>query len=141
MKQINLKDIYPFLTSDCQLLVEDAVAEVFTQARRSEQACHRRIYRNRSHYSLDCNDGIENSAVLSVQSPDQIYEQKEQNQRLHAAISQLPEKQAKRVYAYFFLGLSMSDIASSEGVSVKAVSAAIRRALTTLKINLNQFSD
>jgi|LSQX01.2.fsa_nt_gb RNA polymerase sigma-70 factor (ECF subfamily) len=139
MKRINLKDIYPFYETDRFIVVDDAVAEAFDEFRRSDQACKRRIYRNRSHYSLDCSDGIECAAIATSESPDNIYDKKLKNRRLYAAISRLPEKQAKRIYACFFLDMSMSDIARAEGVSVKAVSNSISRGLVSLKKELINF--
>ena len=42
-------------------------------------------------------------------------------QELHAAISSLPDKQAKRIYAHFILGMTKQDIARAEGVHEKVV--------------------
>ncbi|PWL48872.1 MAG: hypothetical protein DBY40_04335 [Clostridiales bacterium] len=50
-------------------------------------------------------------------------------QQLHAAISTLPDKQAKRIYAYCVLGISMAKIAAAEGVSYVAVRSSILRGL------------
>nr|WP_237712701.1 sigma factor-like helix-turn-helix DNA-binding protein [Paenibacillus elgii] len=40
-------------------------------------------------------------------------------QQLHVAISALPDKQGKRIYAHYVLGISKSEIARAEGVSEK----------------------
>ncbi|EKC50411.1 RNA polymerase, sigma-24 subunit, partial [human gut metagenome] len=45
----------------------------------------------------------------------------------------LPDKQAKRIYAYYFLGLTESAIAKSEGVSVASVSESIQRGLRNME--------
>ena len=45
----------------------------------------------------------------------------------------LPEKQAKRIYARFFLGLTINEIAKIEGVSKSRVSESIRTGLKKLK--------
>ena len=55
-------------------------------------------------------------------------------EQLHAAIAALPDKQAKRIYAYYFLGLTESAIAKSEGVSVASVSESIQRGLGTWRL-------
>jgi RNA polymerase sigma-70 factor, ECF subfamily len=141
MKRINLKDIYPFYKTDCFITVDDAIVETFVESRRSEQAWYRKIYRHRSQYSLDCNDGIECDVIDSFESPDEIYDRKNRNEQLYAAIARLPEKQAKRLYACFFLDMSMSEIARTEGVSVKAVSSSISRGMVSLKKDLINFWD
>lgn len=68
-------------------------------------------------YSLDADDGIERDVVLLVLSPEEIYSRKVNEQELYAAVSRLPEKQAKRIYAHFFLGISKAQIARIEGVN------------------------
>ena len=60
-------------------------------------------------------------------SPSEIYERKVTYEQLHAAIARLPDKQAKRIYAYYFLSMSKAAIAKAEGVSEKAVHVAIER--------------
>jgi RNA polymerase sigma-70 factor (ECF subfamily) len=54
-------------------------------------------------------------------------------QELHAAISSLPDKQAKRIYAHFILGMTKQDIARAEGVHEKVVRVAIERGLRRLE--------
>ena len=54
-------------------------------------------------------------------------------QELHAAISRLPDKQAKRIYAHFILGMTKKDIARAEGVHEKVVRVAIERGLRSLE--------
>ena len=44
----------------------------------------------------------------------------------------LPEKQAKRIYARFFLGLTINEIAQIEGVSKSRISESIRTGLEKL---------
>ena len=63
----------------------------------------------------------------------ELYERKVTMEQLHAAIAALPDKQAKRIYAYYFLGLTESAIAKSEGVSVASVSESIQRGLRNME--------
>lgn len=105
MKKINLRDYYPFYKSDLFVEVTDEIAELFKQFNRKEHADFERRRVHKAYYSLDADDGIEKDIVLLVLSPDEIYERKLSNQELYAAINSLPEKQAKRIYAYFFLGI------------------------------------
>lgn len=48
--------------------------------------------------------------MLYLLSPEEIYSRKLSKQELFAAVSHLPEKQAKRIYAHFFLGISKAQI-------------------------------
>ena len=61
------------------------------------------------------------------------YERKVTMQELHAAIASLPDKQAKRIYAHFILGMTKQDIARAEGVHEKVVRVAIERGLRRLE--------
>jgi RNA polymerase sigma-70 factor (ECF subfamily) len=138
MKRINLKDIYTFYTEDCFVTVEDAVADTFDDFRKQEQSCERKVFRHRAYYSLDRNDGIENSMLRKSDSQYEAYERKQFNERLYLAILKLPKKQAKRIYAHFFLGMSMTDIAETEGVSKMTVCESIKGGLINLRELLDQ---
>ena len=54
-------------------------------------------------------------------------------EELHRAIATLPDKQAKRIYAHFFLGLTMREIAKAEKVSPMAVNNSILRGLRSME--------
>ena len=103
MAIINLRDYYPFYTSDCFMEVSEEVAEMFKEFDRKEAAYRLRTYRHKAYYSLDRDDGLEHEAVFVSLSPHELYERKISMQELHAAISSLPDKQAKRIYAHFIL--------------------------------------
>ncbi|WP_347561591.1 sigma factor-like helix-turn-helix DNA-binding protein [Clostridium sp. OF09-36] len=103
---------------------------------RLEAAYRRRTYYHKAHYSLDRGDGIEYDALFVSMTPCELYERKVTMEQLHAAIAALPDKQAKRIYAYYFLGLTESAIAKSEGVSVASVSESIQRGLGTWRLSL-----
>lgn len=49
------------------------------------------------------------------------------------AINSMPEKQAKRIYAHFFLGMSKAEIARIEGVSKSAVTHSIEQGLKSIE--------
>ena len=99
---------------------------VTTHTDRQHIHCH--IY-----YSLDRDDGLEHEAVFVALSPHELYERKVTMQELHAAIASLPDKQAKRIYAHFILGMTKQDIARAEGVHEKVVRVAIERGLRHLE--------
>ena len=133
MTTINLRDYYPFYTSDCFIEVSEEIAAMFREADRKEAACRLRTYRHKAYYSLDRGDGIEHEAIFFALSPNEIYERKVSMKELHAAMSSLPNKQAKRIYAHFILGMSVTDIARAEGVAKSRVSDSIRRGLRNME--------
>ena len=55
---------------------------------------------------------------------------------LYAAVMALPEKQAKRIYARYYLGMRVSEIAVAEGVDPSRVRESIRRGLKQLAVFL-----
>lgn len=133
MAIINLRDYYPFYTSDCFMEVSEEVAEMFKEFDRKEAAYRLRTYRHKAYYSLDRDDGLEHEAVFVALSPHELYERKVTMQELHAAIANLPDKQAKRIYAHFILGMTKQDIALAEGVHEKWIRVAIERGLRRLE--------
>lgn len=134
MTKINLREQYPdFYKTDYIIEVPDEVAAVMKEHDRLEAAYRRRTYYHKAHYSLDCGDGIEYDALFVSVTPCELYERKVTMEQLHAAIAALPDKQAKRIYAYYFLGLTESAIAKSEGVSVASVSESIQRGLRNME--------
>ena len=139
MKKINLRDLYPFYKSDFFIEIADEVVELIKQIERKEHADYERIRVNKAYYSLDADDGIERDIVLLVLSPEEIYERKLSKRELYAAINSLPEKQAKRIYAHFFLGMSKAEIARIEGVNKCQVSRSIDKALKNIEKFLKKF--
>lgn len=134
MPKINLRDLYPdFYTSDCIIEVPDEVLSVFVENERREAAYTRKMYRYKAQYSLDRADGIENAIQFVSYSLDEIYERKLTAQQLHAAIADLPNKQGKRIYANYILGISKAEIARAEGVDEKAVRRAIESGLKNME--------
>ena len=108
------------------------------QSRFAGRQAHRRrpqvlINELTAGYSLDRDDGLEHEAVFVALSPHELYERKVTMQELHAAITSLPDKQAKRIYAHFILGMTKQDIARAEGVHEKVVRVAIERGLRHLE--------
>ena len=139
MKKINLKDYYAHITADTYIDIPDEIFEVFEEHRKAEQAYQGRVYYHKAYYSLDRGDGIEHSALFVSLSPDEIYERKLTNEQLHAAIATLPDKQAKRIYAHYFLGMSKTAIAKSECVSKATVGESINRALKSIEQFLKKY--
>ena len=133
MKKVNLRDLYPNVyKSDYFVEVTEDVQETIRAAERAEDAYDRRMYRYKAHYSLDCDNGIENAVLLKPQTPEMLLEEKQLREQLYAAVMSLPEKQAKRIYARYYLGMRVSEIAAAEGVDPSRVRESIRRGLRQL---------
>jgi RNA polymerase sigma-70 factor (ECF subfamily) len=133
MKTLNLRDYYPSLyTSDCFIEVSDEVDDIFITSKRNEAAYHSRKYYNKAQYSLDRDDGIERHILNSVPSAEDGYERALTTKLILAAIDALPDKQARRVYAHYFLGMSKPAIAKAEGVNVQVVRKSIQRGLQNI---------
>ena len=133
MKKINFRELYPDVyTTDFFVDVTEKVMETIRAAERAETAYDRRMYRYKANYSLDCDNGIENAILMKPQTPEMLLEEKQLREQLYAAVMALPEKQAKRIYARYYLGMRVSEIAVAEGVDSSRVSDSIRRGLKQL---------
>ena len=78
MKKINLRELYPDVyTTDFLVDVTEEVMEAIRAAERAEAAYDRRMYRYKAHYSLDCDNGIENAVLLKPQTPEMVLEEKQ----------------------------------------------------------------
>ena len=132
MTTINLKDFYYWYTQDQFIEVSDEVAEVFVADARHEMAYQRRLSRHKAQYSLDCENGIENAVLRKLETPEMLLEEKQFQEQVYAAVMKLPEKQAKRIYARYYLGMTVNEIAEVEGVDPSRVRDSIRRGLKQL---------
>ena len=76
MKKINLRELYPDVyTTDFFVDVTEGVMETIRAAERAEAAYERKMYRYKSQYSLDCENGIENAVLLKPQTPEMVLEE------------------------------------------------------------------
>ena len=121
-----------FLTTDFFVDVTEEVMETIRAAERAEAAYERKMYRYKAQYSLDCENGIENAVLLKPQTPEMLLEEKQFQEQVYAAVMKLPEKQAKRIYARYYLGMKVNEIAEVEGVDPSRVRDSIRRGLKQL---------
>lgn len=133
MAKINLRDFYPFYNTDLFIDIPDEVEVALLEAERLERNYIRRRFYNKAHYSLDADDGIENDILFVSLTPCELYERKMTAEQLQAAMASLPDKQGKRIYAHYILGISKSDIARAEGVDEKAVRVSIERGLRNME--------
>ncbi len=129
MTTINLRDYYPFYEHDIFVEVPDELAAELIQWKLDEKARRRKMYRYMAQYSLDRGDGIEHNLLFAPLSTEDLFERKTTNEQLYRAIATLPDKQAKRIYAHYFMGMSKAAIARAEGVVKSTVSESIERGL------------
>ena len=106
--------------------------ETIRAAKRAEAAYDRRMYRYKAYYSLDCDNGIENAILMKPQTPEMLLEEKQLQEQVYSAVMNLPKKQAKRIYARYYLGMTVNEIAGVEGVDPSRVRDSIRRGLKQL---------
>jgi len=140
MAQINLQDYYPSeYTTDEFVEVSDEVAGELVRAKREEHNYYERRRYHRAFYSLDREDGIENEALFLAPSPEELLMDKLSREQVHAALAALPEKQRKRIYQHYFLGMSKAEIARAEDLAENAVKDAIYRGLKNLQKILKDF--
>ena len=116
-----------------RMATDEEVAEELLAGQRYIKASRRRVYRNKAHFSLDAEDGIEYSACFSNPSPQELIERMERFEYLCHALNSLPDAQGQRVFEHYLLGHSVKAIAVAEGVTERAVSAAIQRGLENMK--------
>ena len=135
MKKVNLRELYPDIyKTDVFIEVSSEVQEVFLTDKRAEAARQRQMYNYKAYYSLDCDNGIEKQVVYQPPTPEMLMEEKQLREQLYSAVMALPEKQAKRIYARFYLGMTVKEIAKTEGVY-----DSIQRGLKWLAKNLKKF--
>ena len=133
MKKVNLRELYPDVyKTDHFVEVTEDVLETIRSAERAEAAYDRRMYRYKAYYSLDCDNGIENAILMKPQTPEMLLEEKQLQEQVYSAVMNLPEKQAKRIYARYYLGMTVNEIAGVEGVDPSRVRDSIRRGLKQL---------
>ena len=87
---------------------------IFRGQEQADAAYERRKFRHKAHYSLNREDGIENDALNRPLTPEEVLEQK-QLREVYAALMQLTAIQARRIYARFYLGMTVAEIARIEG--------------------------
>ena len=138
MKKINLRELYPDVyTTDFFVDVTEEVMETIRAAERAEAAYERKMYRYKAQYSLNCENGIENAVLLKPKTPEMLLEEKQLQEQVYSAVMNLPEKQAKRIYARYYLGMtSRMKLPAVEGVDPSRVRDSIRRGLKAARQNI-----
>ena len=133
MTIINLRDFFYWYKVDEYIEVSDEVAQELRADKRFEFNCWRQAKRNKANYSLDADDGIENSICEFEPSPEKALDLMEQYRRLCCALNHLPPVQGQRIDAHYLLGWSIREIALAEDVSCRAVQISIDRGLRAMR--------
>jgi len=137
MARINLRDQYPSeYKADHFIEVSEEVAGYLAGNDREEHAYYERRRYHRAFYSLNTGDGIENDAVNTAPSSEEVFFDNLTRDQLDAALSALPEKQHKRIVQHYYLGMSKAEIARAEGLAENAVKDAIYRGLKNMEQKL-----
>ena len=138
MTTINLKSYYPWYKHDEYIDVPDEVAEELKADKLYEASYQRQLMRNKAHYSLDCDDGIEYSACVFEKSPEELIIMKEQYQMLCRALNSLPDIQGRRVDANIIMGKPLREIAKEENVAKSSVGGSVKIGLASMKKYLQE---
>ena len=60
--------------SDCLACLSQEIRDALIASEREEMRFHRRLYRNRAYFSLDCDDGIGRTALTHIADPYDVFE-------------------------------------------------------------------
>ena len=134
MKFIDLRKEYPHLDSTySEYPVSYKIDAVFEEYRLAEQALEKRRTRNGDVVSLDSDPGIEAHIADHQPGPEDETIKHIQNEALYKALRAIPRKQAERIYAYYFMDMTLDEIAEAEGVYKSAVRKSIMLGKQKLK--------
>lgn len=133
MKEINLRELYPDIYSaDIFVEVTDEVWAAIQTSQRVGATYERQKFRYKAYYSLDHGDGIEGCLLVQPLAPENIIENKWLYIELQNAIRKLPPAQRRRIYARFYLGRTIAEIARKERVDQRRVGKSIQCGLERL---------
>lgn len=126
MTKINVQELYPFSES---IEVSDEILNTILEFEHKEDAYQRKIRRYKAYYSLDSDQMIERISS----NPDIKIKKKRLSKKKLQSSFQLTVKQADRIYAHYYLGISQSAIAKMEGTTRQSVSESIELGLKKIK--------
>ena len=138
MTTIKLNNYYPHLTERITMEVSDEIAVTLSIGGRLCDSYKRRK-RDHGECSLDGTPGFEADVIHPPLTPEKIMELAEDHAALYAALDLLPPVQARRVYARFILGRSVTAIARAEDADESNVRKSIQKGLAGLKKYLDYF--
>lgn len=139
MKNIRLKDEYPWCCDNEYVAISDEIYEVLHEFSKIEHRQLEKIRYHKAFYSLDILNGIEIDIVTNRISMEEILEQEEIRDVLWNRVHELSPKQADRIIKRYYQNLSIVSIAKLENVDESSVRDSIKRGLLKLKKNLENF--
>lgn len=140
MKNINLRDHYSDLyTSDHVIKVPDKIADFFNSDEKREEAYKRRRFYYKAQYSLDQYNGIEDAILHQEPSAEDVFDRESTTTQILKIMATLPKKQARRIYALYFLDVGKSTLAKAEGITEHALNVSVQRGLRHIKKSLKKF--
>ena len=140
MTTINLREFFYWYRCDEYVEVSDEVARELRADKAYEVNPWRRMKRNKANYSLDAEDGIENSICEFEPFPEEFLARAITIQRLCCALNHLPPAQGRRIDAHYLLGQTVTEIAEAEGLDENSIRESINRGLRRMrKIFLRQY--
>ena len=140
MANVNLRDLYPHYKGDSFIEIPDEVLAEIKACEREEETYSRYLRYHKVTLTLNGDtQSIEAEIIRKPITPHEALDHKITTMLLHKAIAELPDKQAKRIYAHFILGMSKTEIAITEGVNERAVRDSIKYGLQNMKKNLKRF--
>lgn len=88
-----------------------------------------------NHYenSVLTEESLNARAVASAESLDDLIFRKSQYEKLHKAISKLPDLQRRRLALYYFGGYTFEQIGNMEGCTKRAVKKSVDAAVANLR--------
>ena len=126
MKFIDLRKEYPHLDSTySEYPVSYKIDAMFEEYRLAEQALEKHKTRNGDVISLETEPGVEDHIADHLPGPEEEVMTHIQNEALYKALRSIPRKQAERIYAYYFMDMTLDEIAEVEGVYKSAVRKSI----------------
>ena len=116
MKKINLRELYPdAYTTDFFVNVTEDVLETIRASERAEAAYERKMYRYKAQYSLDCENGIENTVLTKPQTPEMVLEEKQLQKQVYFRHSSKAFFSSKSDSSLYRLCLVMSNLSLRNG--------------------------
>jgi len=139
MKNIRLKDEYPWCCDNEYIDISDEIYEVLHEFSKIEHRQLEKIRYHKAFYSLDILNGIEIDIVTNRISMEEILEQEEIRDVLWNRVYELSSKQANRIIKRYYENMSIVSIARIENVDESSVRDSIKRGLLKLKKYLENF--
>lgn len=115
-----------------KISITQELYDLFNQFELEDISYLNRVDRHMEHSKI-LEDTLNQRSEFQVKTVEDIVLSKIQAEQLHKAISKLPEIQKRRVYLYYFCGLTYKQIAALEGCEFQVVARSIKRALENLR--------